>query len=101
MTRRVVGLILVLVVAWGGLAAAIYFGLTPLLGLDLQGGTAVVLTAPEGTDPELLEVATEIMNRRIEEIGAVQEPDIQISGENTVIVQLPGVTDEQIGRAHV
>jgi protein-export membrane protein SecD len=95
MTRRVVGLILVLVVAWGGLAAAIYFGLTPLLGLDLQGGTAVVLTAPEGTDPELLEVATEIMNRRIEEIGAVQEPDIQISGKNTVIVQLPGVTDEQ------
>ncbi|MEX1124824.1 MAG: protein translocase subunit SecD [Acidimicrobiia bacterium] len=95
MTRRVVGLIVVLAVAWGGLAAAIYFGLTPLLGLDLQGGTAVVLTAPEGTDPELLEVATQIMNRRIEEIGAVQEPDIQISGDNTVIVQLPGVEDEQ------
>ena len=69
--------------------------LTPLLGLDLQGGTAVVLTAPEGTDPELLEVATEIMTRRIEEIGAVQEPDIQVEGENTVIVQLPGVEDEQ------
>lgn len=95
MTRRVVGLIIVLTVAWGGMAAAIYFGLTPLLGLDLQGGTAVVLTAPEGTDSELLEVATQIMNRRIEEIGAVQEPDIQISGENTVIVQLPGVEDEQ------
>ncbi len=95
MNRRVVGLIAVLVVAWGGLAAAIYYGITPLLGLDLQGGTAVVLTAPEGTDPELLDVATQIMAQRIEEIGAVQEPDIQISGENTVIVQLPGVTDEQ------
>jgi len=95
MTRRVVGVIIVVAVAWGGLAAAIYFGLTPVLGLDLQGGTAVVLTAPEGTDPELLEVATQIMNRRIEEIGAVQEPDIQVSGENTVIVQLPGVEDEQ------
>lgn len=95
MTRRVVGLIIVLMLAWGGLAAAIYFGLTPVLGLDLQGGTAVVLTAPEGTDPELLEVATQIMNQRIEEIGAVQEPDIQISGDNTVIVQLPGVEDEQ------
>jgi protein-export membrane protein SecD len=95
MTRRVVGLIIIATVAWGGLAAAIYFGLTPILGLDLQGGTAVVLTAPEGTDPELLEVATQIMNRRIEEIGAVQEPDIQISGDNTVIVQLPGVEDEQ------
>ena len=35
------------------------------------------------------------MTRRIEEIGAVQEPDIQVEGENTVIVQLPGVEDEQ------
>ncbi len=95
MSRRLVGLLLVLLVAWGGLAAIIYAGLTPLLGLDLQGGTAVVLTAPEGTDPELLEVATEIMARRIEEIGAVQEPDIQVEGQNTVIVQLPGVEDEQ------
>ena len=95
MSRRLVVLLLVLLVAWGGLAAIIYTGSTPLLGLDLQGGTAVVLTAPEGTDPELLEVATEIMTRRIEEIGAVQEPDIQVEGENTVIVQLPGVEDEQ------
>jgi preprotein translocase subunit SecD len=95
MTRRVVGLLVVLIVAWGGLAAAMASGLTPKLGLDLQGGTAVVLTAPEGTDPELLNVATEIMLRRIEDIGDVQEPDIQISGNNTVVVQLPGVTDEQ------
>ena len=51
MSRRLVVLLLVLLVAWGGLAAIIYTGLTPLLGLDLQGGTAVVLTAPEGTDP--------------------------------------------------
>lgn len=95
MTRRLVGLIIVLVIAWGGLAAVMAAGLTPRLGLDLQGGTAVVLTAPEGTDPELIEVATEIMNRRIEDIGDVQEPDIQISGDRTVVVQLPGVEDEQ------
>ena len=95
MTRRVVGLIIILGIAWGGLAASIWAGLTPLLGLDLKGGTAVVLTAPEGTDPELVEVATQIMHRRIEDIGGVQEPDIQISGGNTVVVQLPGVEDEQ------
>jgi len=70
-------------------------GWSPRLGLDLQGGTSVVLTAPEGTDPELLEVATEIMTRRIEAFGEVQEPDISISGDNTVVVQLPGVEDEQ------
>ena len=95
MTRRVVGLIVVLAVAWGGLAAVIAAGMTPRLGLDLQGGTAVVLTAPEDTDPELLEVSVEIMTQRIEGFGQVQEPDISISGDNTVVVQLPGVEDEQ------
>lgn len=95
MTRRLVGLLIVLAIAWGGLAAVVATGLTPRLGLDLQGGTSVVLTAPEGTDPELLEVATEIMTRRIEAFGEVQEPDIAISGDDTVVVQLPGVEDEQ------
>lgn len=55
----------------------------------------MVLTAPEGTDPDLLEVAAEIMTRRIEDFGAVQEPEIAISGDDTVVVQLPGVDDEQ------
>ena len=95
MTRRLVGLIVVLAIAWGGLGAVTAAGYTPLLGLDLQGGTSVVLTAPEGTDPELLEVATGIMTRRIEDFGAVQEPDIAISGDDTVVVQLPGVENEQ------
>lgn len=95
MTRRLVGLLVVLAIAWGGLAAVLAAGWSPRLGLDLQGGTSVVLTAPEGTDPELLEVATEIMTRRIEAFGDVQEPDISISGDDTVVVQLPGVEDEQ------
>ena len=95
MARRLFRLLVVLVVAWGGLAAIVAAGWLPRLGLDLQGGTSVVLTAPEDTDPELLEVATEIMARRIEDFGAVQEPDISISGDDTVVVQLPGVEDEQ------
>lgn len=95
MVRRLVGLLVVLAIAWGGLAAIFAAGWLPRLGLDLQGGTSVVLTAPEGTDPELLQVATEIMTRRIEDFGAVQEPDIAVSGDDTVVVQLPGVEDEQ------
>jgi protein-export membrane protein SecD len=35
------------------------------------------------------------MTRRIEDFGAVQEPDIAVSGDNTVVVQLPGVEDEE------
>lgn len=95
MTRRLVGIAVVLALAWGGTAATIAAGYTPQLGLDLQGGTSVVLTAEEGTDPELLEVATGIMTRRIEDFGAVQEPDIAVSGNDTVVVQLPGVEDDQ------
>lgn len=95
MARRLIGLLVVLAIAWGGFAAIYAAGWLPRLGLDLQGGTAVVLTAPEGTDPELLQVATEIMTRRIEDFGAVQEPDIAVSGDDTVVVQLPGVEDEQ------
>ena len=95
MTRRLVGLSVVLAIAWGGLAATLAFGITPRLGLDLQGGTSVVLTAPEGTPLDRIEVAIDVMRRRIEAFGGVQEPEIAISGSNTVVVQLPGVVDEQ------
>lgn len=95
MRRRVIGLLVVLVIAWGGLALLLVQGITPKLGLDLQGGTSVVLTAPSDTDEEVLAQAVEIMRARIEEVGGVQEPEIAISGANTVLVQLPGVEDEE------
>jgi protein-export membrane protein SecD len=69
--------------------------LSPKLGLDLQGGISVILTADEGTEQELIEQAVEIMRTRIEAFGDVQEPEIAISGENSVLVQLPGVTDQE------
>jgi protein-export membrane protein SecD len=93
--RRLIGLVLVLLLAWGGVGLLLANGITPKLGLDLQGGTSVVLTAPPGTDEEVLEQAVEIMRSRIEEVGGVQEPEIAISGSSTVLVQLPGVEDEQ------
>ena len=95
MRRMVIGLIVVLAIAWGSLAGLQANDINPRLGLDLQGGTSVVLTAPEDTDPDLIEVATQIMNNRISSIGGVQEPEIAISGGNTVLVQLPGVQNEQ------
>ena len=67
----------------------------PKLGLDLQGGISVILTADEETEPELIEQAVEIMRTRIAAFGEVQEPEISISGENSVLVQLPGLTDQE------
>ena len=95
MFRRVIGLLIVVGFAWGGLVAVYLLDVEPKLGLDLQGGTSVVLTAPDGTDPDVMEYAVDIMRRRIEDVGGVQEPEISISGGTTVLVQLPGVQNEQ------
>ena len=44
-----------------GLFIFVYINnIQPKLGLDLQGGVSVILTAEEGTDPELIEQAVEI-----------------------------------------
>lgn len=85
--------LLTVVIAWGSLAAVLASGTEPVLGLDLQGGFSVTLTSPEGTDREVLDKAVEIMRRRIEALGSVQEPEISVSGDRNVLVQLPGVTD--------
>lgn len=95
MRRRLIGIFVVLLISWGGLGATLGMGLTPRLGLDLQGGISVILTAPEGTDPELVEVAVEVMRRRIEGFGGVQEPEIAVSGGTTVQVQLPGLASRE------
>jgi len=99
MRRRWVSLLVVLAIAWGGLAAALAVGLTPRLGLDLRGGTSVLLEAPQDTPVDLVETAVEVMRRRIEDFGSVQEPEIAISegrnGDISVLVQLPGVTDQE------
>lgn len=95
MPRRAVSVVVVLVLAWGGLTIALVTGTTPRLGLDLQGGTSVILEAPEGTDEDLVATAVEVMRRRIEDFGNVQEPQISITGGTSVLVQLPGVTDQE------
>ena len=95
MLRRVIGLLIVAGIAWGSLAAVYLLGIEPKLGLDLQGGTSVVLTAPADTDPDVMEYAVDIMRSRIEDVGGVQEPEISITGGTTVLVQLPGVQNEQ------
>lgn len=95
MSRRIVALAVILAVAWGGLALALSTDTAPKLGLDLQGGTSVILRAPEETDSDVLAKAVEVMRNRIEAIGGVQEPEIQVSGDRNVLIQLPGVTNQE------
>ncbi|MBJ7487376.1 MAG: hypothetical protein JHD14_03290, partial [Ilumatobacteraceae bacterium] len=94
MRRRLLwSLIGVLVVAFGGFAGNLVAGNHPSLGLDLQGGASVTLE-PIGTfDPAALDVAVDIIRKRVDSIG-VAEPEIIRQG-NTVIVNLPGVKDQK------
>lgn len=65
-------------------------------GLDLQGGTHVVLEAEDTdiaqVDDDAMQRVVSIMERRINELG-LTEPLIQREGERRVIIELPGIKD--------
>ena len=65
-------------------------------GLDLQGGTHVVLQAEDTdiakVDEDAMQRVVSIMERRINELG-LTEPIIQREGERRVIIELPGIKD--------
>ena len=94
-SRPKVYLALSLLVAFGSLAAVLLTHTSPRLGLDLEGGTSVILTAEgENVREDVLQQTVEIIRRRIDALG-VAEPDVAISGNNNILVQLPGVENEQ------
>ena len=65
-------------------------------GLDLMGGTHVVLEAEDTdiakVDDDAMQRVVSIMERRINELG-LTEPIIQREGERRVIIELPGIKD--------
>lgn len=89
-TRRLV----LSVVAIGVLVAACVAGfvtnLRPQLGLDLVGGISVVLEGPPGTGRDVMERTLENIRNRIDALG-VAEPDLQIVGDRSIQVQVPGL----------
>ncbi|MGD0766352.1 MAG: protein translocase subunit SecD, partial [Dehalococcoidia bacterium] len=72
---------------------------TMRLGLDLRGGTRLVLEADTSQSPDIsvddaLNGAINIIERRINAFG-VAESEIQRQGSNRIAVQLPGITATQ------
>lgn len=67
-------------------------------GLDLQGGTHIVLEAvdtPEAkVDDDAVMRVTKIIERRINELG-LTEPIVQRQGDRRIIVELPGIKDPE------
>ena len=79
-----------------GFSIGSYERKTMRLGLDLQGGAHLVLQAepPDGYEGDLsesLEVAKEVIERRVDAFGVV-EPEIQIASGNRLDVQVPGIS---------
>lgn len=82
-------IIFVLVLTGASLVGLLTGTLQPTLGLDLEGGVSVILSAPEGTPDDVMQQALESIRNRVDSFG-VGEPQIYVSGTN-IEVQLPGL----------
>lgn len=88
---RLALIVLVLIVA----GAFIYF--RPIRpGLDLAGGVHVILEVEPGYEVEadMMQQVREVISNRVDNLGVV-EPVIQIKGARQIIVDLPGIADQQ------
>jgi preprotein translocase subunit SecD len=100
--RVLLGLLIVTGVLFGINAVGVYVfeksSWAPELALDLQGGTQIVLSAEteDGSAPsqEQLDQAASIIRQRVDASG-VAEADITTEGGQNIVVQIPGVADEQ------
>jgi protein-export membrane protein SecD len=73
----------------GASVAAFATGTVPVLGLDLKGGVSVILSAPDGTPPDVMDQALENIRNRIDAFGT-SEPILFVTG-TTIEVQIPGL----------
>jgi preprotein translocase subunit SecD len=90
---------LLLVVMYGTMALLGEW--TPRLGLDLRGGTSITLSArtPDGSDPtpESMRQAVDIVRARVNGSG-VAEAEITTQGSTNIVVQVPGVGEDELVR---
>jgi len=72
------------------------------LGLDLQGGTSYLirLDIPPGgiLDTATVNQAVEVIRKRVDQFG-VSEPVITPEGKDRILVQIPGLSEEQAKEA--
>ena len=64
------------------------------LGLDLSGGSRLVLAIKNPTT-ESLRATANVVRKRLEELG-YGEPSVQISGRDQINVEVPGLYDAQL-----
>lgn len=89
--RKIDYIILCVLIVLSGLTL-FYNGIN--LGLDLKGGTYIVLQARGEIESDTMDKVRDIVDRRINSLG-VSEPVIQLSGTDRLIVELAGISDPQ------
>src|SRR5918999_397958 len=103
--RNLVWRALAVLIVVGG-AIALILTKPVRLGLDLRGGTQIVLeaqgTSEQPVNDDAVTRTLEVLRRRVDQLG-VAEPSLQRSGDRRIMVELPGVADpeaalEVIGR---
>lgn len=89
---------LVLMLAIVAVAGVMLYSRPMQLGLDLQGGIHAVLEARDTGDvvvtDDVMERALAVIERRVNGLG-VAEPVLQRQGARRIVVELPGVTEQQ------
>ncbi|GAB2753168.1 protein translocase subunit SecD [Nocardioides pakistanensis] len=89
-----VRLVLALLILGGSIAIAVTS--EPRLGLDLRGGTQIVLETQDSptveADAEATDRTLEVLRGRVDALG-VAEPTLARAGENRIIVELPDLDD--------
>lgn len=99
--RTITIFLLVILAMFGGMAAM--HSWTPKLGLDLRGGTTIILTAKntEGgrgaPSAENLQLTRQIIERRVNALG-VGEASVTTAGDRQIIVSVPNVQQDELVR---
>jgi preprotein translocase subunit SecD len=70
-------------------AAALGKDWSPQLGLDLEGGTRITLTASKAPSQTQLKLASSIIDERVNGSG-VSESEVSTQGNKNIVVEIPG-----------
>jgi preprotein translocase subunit SecD len=101
--RRSLLFLLAIVVGLGGLlAGAVYFSdaqTQPKLGLDLEGGTQIILepktTAGQTVATEQLNQARDIIVQRVD-AGGVSGAEVTTQGDRNIVVSIPEIPTQEV-----
>ena len=101
--KRALTALVVVVVGLGALlAGAVYWsdaGTTPKLGLDLKGGTQIILepktTAGQTVSAEQLNQARDIIVQRVD-AGGVSGAEVTTQGDRNIVVSIPEIPTQEV-----